>query len=106
MREILPPTIGRSLNARTPERLSTRPAETTMAAACCAFTKPTGDPCAAYPLPGRDFCLFHDPAQTAAPGPNHPNTKYPNPQPPMPNTPLFHVAHPAGVNDPEQGAKQ
>src|SRR5438093_740673 len=33
-----------------------------MSTTCCAYTKPNGDPCAARPLPGRDFCLFHDPA--------------------------------------------
>lgn len=27
----------------------------------CAYTKPDGTPCAARPLPGRPFCLFHDP---------------------------------------------
>ncbi len=31
---------------------------------CCAFTKQDGTPCAARPLPGRPFCLFHDPDQT------------------------------------------
>src|SRR5438093_10372081 len=36
-----------------------------MSEPCCAFTKPDGSPCAARPLPGRPFCLFHDPDQAA-----------------------------------------
>jgi len=32
-----------------------------MSATCCPFIKPDGEPCAARPLPNRDFCLFHDP---------------------------------------------
>jgi hypothetical protein len=34
-----------------------------MSEACCTFLKPDGAPCAARPLPGRPFCLFHDPDQ-------------------------------------------
>src|SRR5947208_12106032 len=37
-----------------------------MSTTCCAYTKPTGAPCAARPLPGSDFCLFHDPAHAQA----------------------------------------
>src|SRR3989442_11755427 len=33
-----------------------------MSTTCCTQTKPNGAPCAARPLPGSDFCLFHDPA--------------------------------------------
>src|SRR5712691_4313121 len=33
-----------------------------MSTTCCAYTKPNAAPCAARPLPGSDFCLFHDPA--------------------------------------------
>ena len=29
----------------------------------CTFIKPEDTPCAAHPLPGRPFCLFHDPEQ-------------------------------------------
>lgn len=32
----------------------------------CAHTRPDGTPCAARPLPGRPFCLFHDPDHAAA----------------------------------------
>lgn len=41
-----------------------------MAEPCCAFTRPNGEPCHARPLPGSDFCLFHDPErqQTLAEG--------------------------------------
>src|SRR5216684_3636604 len=37
-----------------------------MSATCCPFIKPDGAPCAAHPLPGSDFCLFHDPAHQQA----------------------------------------
>src|SRR6266571_3905469 len=32
-----------------------------MSDTCCTFAKPEGTPCAARPLPGSAFCLFHDP---------------------------------------------
>src|SRR6266571_956355 len=35
-----------------------------MSDTCCSFIKPDGSACAAHPLPGRPFCLFHDPEQT------------------------------------------
>jgi hypothetical protein len=34
-----------------------------MSAPACTFIKPDDTPCAAHPLPGRPFCLFHDPEQ-------------------------------------------
>src|SRR5690242_4594568 len=37
-----------------------------MSAACCTYTRPNGDPCAARPLRDRDFCFFHDPAHAQA----------------------------------------
>src|SRR2546428_8842678 len=33
-----------------------------MSTTCCAHPNPTAPPCPARPLPGSDFCLFHDPA--------------------------------------------
>src|SRR6266568_679154 len=37
-----------------------------MSATPCPFIKPDGAPCAAHPLPGSAFCLFHDPAHQQA----------------------------------------
>src|SRR4051794_3540941 len=38
-----------------------------MSQPCCAATSALHRPCAARPLPGSDFCLFHDPAPPPAP---------------------------------------
>src|SRR3954451_1641218 len=37
-----------------------------MSEPCCTATTRAGSPCAARPLPGSDFCLFHDPAHQHA----------------------------------------
>jgi hypothetical protein len=37
-----------------------------MSQPCCAATSASDRPCAARPLPGSDFCLFHDPAHQPA----------------------------------------
>src|SRR6266581_5043837 len=37
-----------------------------MSTTTCAHTKPNGPQCAARPLAGSDFCLFHDPAHAEA----------------------------------------
>src|SRR5438132_818654 len=83
----------------------------------CTYTKPDGAPCAAQPLPGSDFCLFHDPAYAdalaearskggstprrappprAAPlaAPSTAPPTAPHPIAPHPPRPLPHLAHP------------
>src|SRR6266404_1787558 len=37
-----------------------------MSEPCCTATTRDGRPCAAHPLPGSEFCLFHDPRRRQA----------------------------------------